>query len=212
VEISVGVDKLVFSDGVNLRYLTKEAPLIIKHQLLIIFNDDSKLIGFVQMYGGLSLLIEGKSSNPYYLISKEKPNPLTDAFHWAYFVELVHNCLASKLNLKAFLATKQRIPGLGNGVLQDLLFIAKLNPKRKLSSLSENEIKLLFNSIKAVLLKMAQEGGRNTESDLLGKPGGYKVLMGSKAKDIPCPHCLGKIIKEAYMGGSIYYCPNCQKL
>ena len=33
---------------------------------------------------------------------------------------------------KAFLATEQRIPGLGNGCLQDILFRAGLNPRKKL--------------------------------------------------------------------------------
>ncbi|MFA6873005.1 MAG: zinc finger domain-containing protein, partial [Bacteroidaceae bacterium] len=28
----------------------------------------------------------------------------------------------------------------------------------------------------------------------------------------PCPRCGNQIRKEAYMGGSIYYCPTCQKL
>jgi hypothetical protein len=31
-----------------------------------------------------------------------------------------------KLSLKALLATEQRIPGLGNGVLQDILFKARM--------------------------------------------------------------------------------------
>lgn|GEM_PF-2077218 len=30
---------------------------------------------------------------------------------------------------KAFLATEQRIPGLGNGVLQDILWTARIHPK-----------------------------------------------------------------------------------
>jgi len=27
-----------------------------------------------------------------------------------------------------------------------------------------------------------------------------------------CPACGGKIVREAYLGGNIYYCPECQKL
>jgi formamidopyrimidine-DNA glycosylase len=27
-----------------------------------------------------------------------------------------------------------------------------------------------------------------------------------------CPKCGGTIVKEAYLGGAVYYCPVCQKL
>jgi formamidopyrimidine-DNA glycosylase len=43
------------------------------------------------------------------------------------------------LSAKAFLATEQRIPGLGNGVLQDILFTAGIHPKRKMAAISEEE-------------------------------------------------------------------------
>jgi formamidopyrimidine-DNA glycosylase len=44
-----------------------------------------------------------------------------------------------KLSLKAALATEQRIPGLGNGSLQDILWQAHLHPKRKTNTLSDEE-------------------------------------------------------------------------
>ena len=28
----------------------------------------------------------------------------------------------------------------------------------------------------------------------------------------PCPACGGSIIREAYMGGNVYFCPNCQPI
>ena len=77
------------------------------------------------------------------------------------------------MSLKAFLATEQRIPGLGNGVLQDILFNAALHPKRKINSLSEGDKDKLFNSVKETLTKMTFEGGRDTERDLFDCSGGY---------------------------------------
>ena len=41
-----------------------------------------------------------------------------------------------KLTAKAFLATEQRIPGLGNGVLQDILWDAGIDPRFDMRSLS----------------------------------------------------------------------------
>jgi len=48
-------------------------------------------------------------------------------------------------SIKFLLATEQRIPGLGNGVLQDILFKAKIHPKRKVADLSEKNKCELFH-------------------------------------------------------------------
>jgi formamidopyrimidine-DNA glycosylase len=70
--------------------------------------------------------------NAYYLAAKEKPSPLDDEnFDEAYFLQILTAEETIKLNLKAALATHQRIPGLGNGVLQDILWHAKLSPRAK---------------------------------------------------------------------------------
>jgi formamidopyrimidine-DNA glycosylase len=59
---------------------------------------------------------------------------------------------------------------------------------------------------------MAERGGRNTEFDLLGRRGGYATILCKDTANKPCPSCGALIKKEAYMGGSIYYCPRCQPL
>ena len=155
VEIVAGEAKLVFSDGVNLRYFNKGAKLRDKHQLLLEFHDGSSLIGWVQMYGGLSAFQERRNDNRYYLVAKEKPSPLSGDFDESYFNSLFDQGTA-KLSLKAFLATEQRIPGLGNGVLQDILFNAKAHPKKRVGMLSFGDQQLLFGSIKNTLSERSQ--------------------------------------------------------
>jgi len=81
------------------------------------------------------------------------------------------------LTLKAFLATEQRFPGIGNGVLQDILYRASLHPKRKCSSLSDADKRLLWESIRQTLADMTAKGGRDIETDLFGTKGGYKTLL-----------------------------------
>ena len=44
-----------------------------------------------------------------------------------------------KKSAKALLATDQMIPGLGNGVLQDILYLARVHPKTKIAVLSPGE-------------------------------------------------------------------------
>jgi formamidopyrimidine-DNA glycosylase len=211
VEITAGKAKLLFSDGVNLRYYNEGEKPPDKHQLLLEFDDGSYLVGWVQMYGGLSAFPEGKNDNKYYLIAKEKPYPLSGDFDEDYFKSLFDEGTV-KLSLKAFLATEQRIPGLGNGVLQDILFNAKMHPKKKAGTLSATEQQVLFDSIKNTLSEMTAKGGRDTENDLSGKPGAYKTKLSKNTVGQPCPICRTLIKKEAYLGGSIYYCATCQKI
>ena len=115
-----------------------------------------------------------------------------------------------KLSAKAFLATEQRILGVGNGVLQDILYHAGIHPKRKIKTLTEAEKDLLFASIKETLTEMINKGGRDTEKDLFGNFGGYTTRVSKNTVGKPCPVCGSIIEKETYMGGSIYYCNKCQ--
>jgi formamidopyrimidine-DNA glycosylase len=202
---------MVFSDGVNLRCYNEGDKLPDKHQLLLEFNDGSSLVGWVQMYGGLSAFPEGKNDNKYYLMAKAKPSPLSSDFDEDYFKSLF-DAGTAKLSLKAFLATEQRIPGLGNGVLQDILFNAKMHPKKRAGTLSATDQKVLFDSIKKTLLEMTAKGGRDTENDLLGKPGAYKTKLSKHTVGQPCLVCRTLLKKEAYLGGSIYYCAGCQRI
>ena len=213
VEVHTSQATLLFSDGVNLRWHPMAGPIPKKHQLLLKLDDDTALSATVAMYGGIQCWDEeDEFDNPYYAIAQEKPSPLTDEFDTDYFQQLLSPDEVQKLSLKAVLATEQRIPGLGNGSLQDILWKAKLNPRRKTETLSEEEANQLYQSIKETLSKMADSGGRSTEKDLFGEPGGYQVVMCAGNKEKPCPNCGSLIQKESYMGGSVYTCPTCQPL
>jgi formamidopyrimidine-DNA glycosylase len=163
------------------------------------------------MYGGMWAFPAEGFDNKYYLLSKAKPSPLTDSFDTAYFDSLFYE-KTEKLSLKAFLATEQRIPGLGNGVLQDILFNTKKHPKKKVNTLSQKDREVLFDSLKLTLSRMVAGGGRDTETDLFGNQGGYKTILSRNTMGKPCFVCGSTIQKEAYLGGSIYFCPKCQTM
>lgn len=200
---------LVFSEGVNFRFCTPESTLPKKHQFYIRFNDDSGFVCTVQMYGCFMLYPHGESDNFYYLVSRELPSPLSEEFNETYFSRLIEEA-DPKLSAKALLATEQRIPGLGNGVLQDILFNACIHPQRKLSTLDKSDHQAMFHSIKTTLNEMVKAGGRDVEKDLYGNPGGYTTILSNKTKDEPCPRCGASIIKKAYLGGAVYFCQSCQ--
>lgn len=211
VEVRAEDVVLLFNDGVGLRYYDRLDDKPKKHQLSVEFDDGSVLIASVQMYGGLFCYKEGEYQNDYVTVAKEKPSPLTSGFDRSYFDIMLHN-QGKNRSVKAFLATEQRIPGLGNGVLQDILFNAGIHPKRKTDTLENSEKDRLFDSIKNTLYQMVQMGGRDTEKDLFGFYGGYGTKLSKNTVDTPCNVCGTVIKKESYMGGSIYYCSVCQPL
>ena len=91
------------------------------------------------------------------------------------------------------------------------LFNARISPKRKISTLSEEDIDRLFNTVKSTLEEMTRRGGRDTEKDLYGALGNYRTILSKNTYHAPCPICGERIQKEAYLGGRIYYCPHCQR-
>lgn len=74
-----------------------------------------------------------------------------------------------KLSAKAFLATQQRIPGLGNGVLQDILWEAGIDPRYPMQDAPEEAFRSLYDAVNQVIKAMAEQGGRDTERDLFDK-------------------------------------------
>lgn len=209
VEMELSEYSFVAGDGTNIRYYAPGEKLPARYQMRITLEDDSSLICTVQMYGTMFLIQPGIYDNPYYLAAKQKPLPLTEDFDYDYFASLREG-VSGKCSMKEFLATHQRIPGLGNGVLQDILFHAGLHPKRKINTLSDTDWKKLYETAVRILGQMLSRGGRSTEKDLFGNPGGYCAILSKKTVGSPCPYC-GNIIQKAnYLGGTIYFCSGCQ--
>lgn len=150
VEMTIGDKMLILTDGVNLRYYASGTKLPAKHQLLIGFEDESCLIASVRMYGGIMCYSKDAANgvlSEYYRIAKSKPQVMSDAFSKKYFLGLINDESAQKKSAKAFLATEQTVPGLGNGVLQDILYHAHIHPKKKNSSINgQRERKFVLSS------------------------------------------------------------------
>ncbi len=196
-----------------LRYYAPGSKIPDNYQLLVSFTDGGFMVCTVAMYGGIQVF-SGVLDNPYYKSAISKPSPLSDHFDEEHFEKLVADTLEAKpsASAKAFLATEQRIPGLGNGTLQDILFRAKINPRRKIATLTPAERHTLFESVKTTLRDMTDGGGRDTERDIFGAPGGYRTILSKYTCEEPCPECGGTITKEPYLGGAVYYCRHCQPL
>ena len=210
VQIDTEDSMIVFGDGARPQYYTDKSKFPKNHQFVIYFDDETAIFVTIQMYGEIFIYPQGKCNEGYYVSSSTKPSPLSEEFSFDYFKSLYPG-KDRKLTAKAFLATQQRIPGLGNGTLQDILWDAGLDPRFDMCNMADSDWLSLYSSVKNIMQKMCECGGRDTEKDLFGNKGGYITQLSKNSLNEPCIKCGTLIRKANYMGGTVYFCEQCQK-
>jgi formamidopyrimidine-DNA glycosylase len=116
--------------------------------------------------------------------------------------------------LKSFLLDQDRIAGIGNFYIHDILFQARLHPLRAIQTLSDDEIQALSKAIQDRLQLSISKGGFFYEMDLYGQKGGFgmeDLVIGYK-ENKPCPVCNTLIQKIKTGSTHSFICPQCQSL
>ncbi len=108
---------------------------------------------------------------------------------------------SSGKTLKNFLTDQEKIAGIGNIYLDEIMRRARLRPDRRVATLADAEIKKLYAIIPAVL----KDGVAEIES---GRPG--HMLAWRKKGEI-CPECGGEVAAVKQGATHYYWCPTCQK-
>lgn len=110
-----------------------------------------------------------------------------------------------KLAVKAALLVQERFPGVGNWMADEILWQARLSPKRLCGDLKPAEITLLWKNTKSV----CAEAMATVAVDFSDPPRGwlFHERWSSKGK---CPRCKSPL-KTAQVGGrTTRWCPKCQ--
>jgi formamidopyrimidine-DNA glycosylase len=181
------------------------------YHLRVDFNDNSVLSIRLTNMGVVQAAHEENLKNLYVYARdfSETPSPLDKEFTYDYFKQTIK---PKNRMLKQTLVGKEAvIVGVSNSAYQDLLYRARIHPKRRGSSLSEEEMKALYSALVELMKERTEKGGKTTFTDIHGKQGGYEPQMGPNMKDNTCPACGSQIEKISHGGGSVYLCPECQK-
>jgi len=183
-----------------------------KHQLLLHYQDDTYLTVTVQGWGFAQLFQQSEiAAQREYHLGRKAVSPLSDGFTFEYFQGLFGELEEEDpRSVKFFMISKPGIWGVGNGYLQDIIFRAKIHPKRRCIDITEKEKLVLYDAIKVTLKQAVELGGRDTERNLYNRPGGYRRILDSRSAGQPCPECGTPIEKIQYLGGASYFCPRCQ--
>ena len=195
--------------GGRLLYHAPGVEVPATYHLLVSFDDGSSLTALTQMWGAMELFDSGQELERKY-VKDMRPTPLEPEFTFDYFSQLVDEQSREKRSVKGLLTQDQLIPGLGNAIAQDIMFRARLNPKRMISALTVEQRRVLYDAVGTVIRESIAQGGRSDEHDLFDRPGSYVRIMDRDAAGKPCPACGHTIQKIQYLGGACYFCPSCQ--
>ena len=139
------------------------------------------------------------------------PEPLSDEFSANYLFEKAKN---RQIPIKSWIMDNHIVVGVGNIYASESLFMAKINPNRKVNSIQLVEFERLVNAIKQVLTKSISQGG-TTLKDFLqsdGKPGYFAQELQVYGRDGEKCHICNAEIKSQKIGQrNTFYCEQCQK-
>jgi formamidopyrimidine-DNA glycosylase len=215
IHLHLGDHMLWWGDpGGKLLYHAAGEKLPRKFHLCWEFTDGSSLSFAMRMWGAVKLLDKfafGDLPNEETGIPPLHPNFTLERFN--QMLETYPE--KTRKGIKGFLVatgdiTPNHINGLGNAIVQDILYHARLSPKRKIPDITPEERQNLYNAIQDTIAKAIDQGGRYDEYNLYGEKGRYIRLMDSKSAGTPCLNCGFDIQKISYLGGACYLCSNCQ--
>ena len=197
--------------GGEVFYHSQDSTLPDKFHLRIDFSDKSSLTVRLMSMGGIHVFEDDELIDSYMFkrdFNPEVVSPMDATFTFDKFSKSLQN---NNKALKSVLVGKDAVlVGLSNSAFQDIIYRAKLHPKRKASELNPHEQKALYDAVKLVLQERIRLNGKNGFSDLYQKQGRYIPTMGPKMRKQNCPACRTPIEELSLGGGKVFICPKCQ--
>ncbi len=197
--------------GGEIFYHQSESKAPDKFHVKIDFSDKTVLTVRFTSMGGMRILKDTELKDSYVFkrdFNAEILSPIDENFTFERFSRLLSD---NNRALKPVLVGKDAIlVGLSNSAFQDIIYRAKVHPKRKASELNLIEQKALFNSIKLVLQERLRLKGKNQFLDLYQNQGCYISSMGPNMKEKNCLICGSPIQELSHGGGKVFVCPKCQ--
>lgn len=177
-------------------------------QLVFIFNRDDeekrvyyeevRPIGFVKYITTVEEL--------YDIFKNIGPDYLRGEVSLELFTSLVKNKRIKDKKIGEFLMNQRYASGIGAYIRSEVPYDCHLSPHRTCSSLSDNRIAKLYNSIIKIITEAYEKGGLSayTYLDPYGNPGKFVAkVYGNKIKEI--------VTEKDKQDRTIWWCPTIQK-
>ena len=179
------------------------------HLVLRLTGDGRLMFRDPRTFGKL-MLVPGKTWAAHSRLSKLGPEPLEMKVADVAKTFPLHSIRP----IKALLLDQEFLAGVGNIYADEALFLAGIQPRRKVKSLKPAERAKLLEAVKTVLRKGIKYQG-TTFSDYRKPDGGkgdnYERLMVYGRGGRPCRTCGEMLRKTVVAQRGTVFCPRCQK-
>jgi len=118
---------------------------------------------------------------------------------------------ADRHTLKRALTDPHRFSGIGNAYSDEILHRARLSPFAQTSSLSEEDVKRLYDATRSTLVEWTERLRREAGTDLPEKVTAFREGMAVHGRyRKPCPVCGSPVQRIVYAENETNYCARCQ--
>ena len=141
------------------------------------------------------------------------PEPFNSKFNENYLSLFFKS---KEKNIKNFLLDQNFVSGIGNIYANEILFLSKINPLKRVKLLKKKECKIIAINAKKVLLSAIKKGGSSIKNfrNAIGKKGRFqKDFKVYERERLNCKlfKCQGIIQKKNISNRSTFFCNTCQK-
>lgn len=179
-----------------------------------LYFNDQRRFGWVKIVQSEKCKVQSEE-----VLGKLGPEPLEEGFTWQI---LKTNLLLSKKGrinhksqpVKVAIMDQEVVAGVGNIYASEACFNAKLDPRKKVKDLTDQEFKKLHQGIIKSLKEGIKHGG-STRAHFVNAEGekgyflDYANVYGKEGEK--CRGCSGVVKKITLGGRGTYFCENCQK-
>ena len=113
--------------------------------------------------------------------------------------------------LKRALTDPHLFSGIGNAYSDEILHAARLSPFKQTGSLSDDEVRQLYEATRSTLTKWIERLRQEAGDAFPEKVTAFREGMAVHGRyREPCPDCGGPVQRIVYAANEANYCPNCQ--
>jgi formamidopyrimidine-DNA glycosylase len=139
-------------------------------------------------------------------IARLGPDPLADDFTVDRFRQILAD--AGRAQIKGVLRHQGTIAGIGNAYSDELLHAARMSPFKPASSLTDDDVRVLYDAIRVVLGDAVERSRGLAASELKGEKKSHLAVHARTGEK--CPVC-GDVVREvSFADSSLQYCATCQ--
>lgn len=183
-----------------------------KHHIIYTFCDGSQLKHYDFRLFGYAKLVKTREVEKILVKEKFGPEILDKNFTLEVFKKLLAQ--KPKAKIKPLLMDQTFIAGVGNIYSQETCFCAKILPTRIVATLTEEEIKDLYQCLQKILTAALEHKGSSVDAyvDAGGEKGTYVPRLKVYGREgEPCVGCRGKVKTIKLAGRGTSFCEVCQK-